>query len=1336
MEERVQQGAEKAKMEIASKDVIKVGGKEIAVGNSPFTLRVNGSEMMSLYMRFTCASDAGDWGGVHWFENTVDNEAKTIDRVHKPYHGKDTPEVRLNSKVEILDDRRVKVTFIPDFNGHPRTGITTQFSFPGGVFHGHLMRIDDAKPWRVPMTGDTWVKTPFPDDFHCARTANSIWRKIELLKEDGTTRLSIERGENVGLIVFHNGSDKVTNIGVTIPKPTEPFSFIFDVGETYEFMEKHRIVGGVDFLNENDFRVGCWDEKVNYFLNPSFEGGLRYWRVPVENHPSEFLTDEDARTGRFSFRRPARYQKVFPPIDAKSVGIVLKPETDYTFSCYVKSAVGADLTKNENGRYQNFGSIQARGVHGYANMLKSQPLKPVGEKPDADEKGWMRIYATFNTGINSKDQKAAPVHEATFWWGLVDNLLYDDIQLVEGTNVVDFAMPPFSFAIDSHADNQAGFVDASRKNGKIDLIVRGAPSAEGELAIMATDLLGRDIFNGMRNFKFRLDGNGEASIALGEDSDFPKGVIGFRVKAHSKDCEPYEDYLRLYRFTFSDNTKKHRNFQTDPDGRKYVGVAKQKDIDEFLYWRTMVLGMGAISYTVPWFGQSHFDQGDWNLLKKYNLDEQWGAIRENIGWKSTINMKPWLWDGTNINAFVTFPDELLKWVEEQSYQSATSRPFQTFYSIDSEPAGKWAAIKRGHPEEYAKMLTAINHGLKRANPEIEFCPYGTWNMGHGTAEIANMLTLLKRVDPESKYTKIEVHSYREFPEDPDVETDLKTFFQRLENAGYPDILIRVGEGSYYFPMFRPTLGMYPWSGVGSHDGYSGIVIPSYDLGFGEKIGAALTLRETAMYYKYDDRIFGNCSWNPRYIDQYSPCGWVVANTALLEMLGNASFKDDIRFSPMSRCYVFDDGEGHATAIMWRGETAFDRGKAQAVTAQIPFGDLDVEFFDMYGNQVSGIVNREPGGEGKGEATQLSDPNSQHATTSDVGHGTSNIPLSGYPVYMRVPMTKYDRFVEALKETYVPEDATRLPLTTALKLKDANTAELKVINPLSRTLSASLKIDGLTNSVEILLKGGAEMSVPIPLDKTITSAGFAEVKKTAVFTYEGTCFHDLFETSALAVEYVNGDVDWSKLPDVEIGNFSKWQPKGPHTDRDFGAKLKLGWNEHGLYMGLDVKDNIFIGESSQDPKTWGMSDMVWFCFDSYANGRERAKRKDYGMDFDDFSNGLFVPPDGKGYCLRRRAPDHQLTGGAGYGFVAGTVEDHYKVDFSRSDAGYRWRVEMPAYYLMPLRLESGAVSPGFGISVYDKDYGGPNDPPVKSVSRGSGDEQPHTWPQLIFLPGNR
>jgi len=850
---------------------------------------------------------------------------------------------------------------------------------------------------------------------------------------------------------------------------------------------------------------------------------------------------------------------------------------------------------------------------------------------------------------------------------------------------------------------------------------------------------------------------GETLVDLGPDSSFPKGVNGIKVKLDPIHCPPppflstsYTDYLRFNKAKWGDNRQKHRYFQTDPDGPAFVGTMER---DPAGYAkrikRDIMLGMGCISYTCTWIGEDYFTDAEEKLLAENGVKDFWGAVRTGKNWKSWLNGKPWEWNGTNINNFVEYPDDLLKWVENETCEHAKKLPWRTYWSFDSEPAGHHASLRAGRFDQYARLLKAMNDGLKRANPKNEFCPYGTWNMGNGTHEIAAILKELKRIDPETHYKYIEVHSYREFPEDPDVQVDLDNFFSRLSSAGYDDIQIRVGEGSYYFPMFRPSKGMFPWSGVSGHDGYSGFVMPGYDLGFGEKIGAALTTRETAIYYKNDNRIFNNCSWNPRWVDNDTPCGWLLANVALLEMLGDAKYLGEVRFSQNnSRAMFFDDGHGALTVFMWRGDTVFDKGMTGPVEAEIDFGDIQPEFYDLYANRCHATrlgSRSEKGGPRSVAADADRSIAGKHSQDSDaterVPPNKSNVvslPLSGYPIYIKLPKEQIGRakaFKGAIAQTRVAADLNKLPLSCSLTLKDPSTVEVKAVNTLSRTATADVTVDGVAKG-KMTFPGMQAVDFEVKLPKPIDRAAYTQVKVPVKFVYEGKIFEETFETSAVTVGYVAGEKpEWEKIPAVNLYDWSCWHQVGKHkSNKEFSGTVKLAWNEKHLWMKFEVKDDLLMSvKNPKDWQTWGSdSDMVYLYFDGYANGREKFKRGQKGYDFDDFSFGIFPLAKDRADIIRARAPDHQLTGGAGYGFVKGP-EKNVKTIFAADDKGYELTLDFPAYYMMPVKLEAGGISPGFCAIVYDRDQD--QHPPRKAVKNytGSGpEEHPENWPQLIFV----
>ena len=1319
--DREAKGGVKATPVVTDKE-IRVGSRKVKVQGSMLDVLVNGMSALTVSSRIECNSG---WDSVAWWNLTVDKDGKGVHRTytHPAARTKDGKDCRFESSVRALPNGEIELTvFNP--GPEPKRGCRNfNMTMPVALWHDQWVSINGSQPFRVPATAHEWELTPFPKDTKMTMHLYPAGSSFAFFQPDGKTkRFGFRLGENARGGCIQRGSDKQVYMNFCFDDPAKPAKFYVDLGDVRVSREKPHLVGGVDFREENDFDVACWDEKANVLVNGGFESGARYYRFE-----SGYEVTNAAHSGQCALR---------PLGQSYSVGVVLKPNTWYTFSGWIRSLTGQHVGMG----------VQARGTNGYPGFLDRMMLETDRKNPNE----WHRCQKSFRT----KEYTS----EVTVWfesssWG---KFLIDDLCFAEGSNAVATAVNPWGLELRTGAEDNL-FVPADRKNGKIQLLVRGPKGAKAKLDISGGDLLARRTIAKKANVT--IPASGETLVDLGPDSAFPKGVNGIKVRVQplAERAAPlqtavgarlaprvaYTDYLRFNKAKWGDNRQKHRYFQLTPGGGGFVGtLARNPELYERKLRRNVMLGMGGLSYTQTWAGPEYFTDAERALLDKYGVRDFWGAVRANTGWKHWLNGKPWEWQGTNINALVTYPADLLKWVEDEMCAYAEKIPWRTFWSIDSEPAGKFASLRAGRLDEYAKLLAAINRGLKRANPKNEFCPYGTWNMGGGTAEIAAMLRLLRVVDPETHYKYIEVHSYREFPEDPDVQKDLDTFYQRLSGAGYDDMQIKIGEGSYYFPMFRPSRDMYPWSGVAGHDGYSGVVIPGYDLGYGEKIGAALTTRETAIYYKNDKRVFCNCSWNPRWIDQDSPCGWLLANTALLEMLGDATYLGEVRFAPKSRAMFFDDGHGALTVFMWRGDATFDKGQTGPVEAEIDFGDIQPEFYDLYANRcvpARGASGSPTDSECRGTARTALVPASQLADARriPVSRNSTIIPLSGYPVYIKLPKEQVGRakeFKRAITETLVKADLNKLPLSCSLTLKDAATVEVKVVNTLSRTVKAQVKVNG-EDKGEMTVGGLKDATFTVKLEKPIAAEAYTPVKVLVEFVYEGKTFVETFETSAVAVGYVKGDQpDWTTVPAVDLFNFAMWHNVGPHkSKKDFNGTVQLAWNEKHLWMKFKANDDILmLPKDKENWKAWGSdSDMIWLYFDGYANGREKFRRGQEGYDFDDFQFGVYPLSKSLAKVVRMRAPDHQLTGGAGYGFVVGP-EDHVKTEFAADGQGYELTLDFPAYYMMPVKLEAGGISPGFAAVVYDRDQ---NDyPPRKSVSNltGTSDAHPENWPQLIFV----
>ena len=727
--------------------------------------------------------------------------------------------------------------------------------------------------------------------------------------------------------------------------PHSPFAGEVPKGDPAKLNE---IVAGIDFRSENDFHVAVYDEDENILMNPSFESGWRYWKsAPTKGEVTDWLSGEYAHSGRFSLRVPPRRS---PPHCWRTVGTVLKPDTWYTVSCYARSPLGEKLDPGKS-----YADVCFRGTTGYAGFLDKAYMRPVNDGTP-DERGWVRLAARFRT--------KAKTHEATGWCGGESGFYFDDYQLEEGTNLTAYAGNPYGLELDTgDAGADALMVDA-RRNDSLYLTVRGPVGAKGTLRVTHRDVLERSVFE--KAFDYEIPGYGELKLPLGRLGDYPKGINGFTVRVEPKDGRVFEDYLRFARFLHANGRARNRrlattsSFSTTPASLTWVPYYA---IDRY---RKLGFGGFSIHGSAACDADFRFSNADRDLLRDEGLEDYWGTLLtpvwgghktpEGHGYGETLNHKPFLWEGKDPHSFETNPPEFLKWVEDNVAEEVAAHKRQLYWTLHAEPQGHWKTLLSGNSREHAKLILAIYRGVKRGNPKAVYQPYGAYNMEQrGRGWFAEMMAILHEMDPKADFPVIDIHSYRAFPENPDVEKDFLALLDCVGKAGYPNVKVKIGEGIYYFPMMRRSLNMMPWTGVSEHDGYSGIVIPGYDLGAGEKIGAALTMREMLIYYRHEARVHSVCSWTAEWLDTMNPVAWPVMNAGLIEMLGDATFDTEIRFSAKSRSYVFDDHHGSAVAVVWRVDELFDRGTAPATTLLLD-AVKGLEVYDMYANKVEVKVN--------------------------------------------------------------------------------------------------------------------------------------------------------------------------------------------------------------------------------------------------------------------------------------------------------------------------------------------------------------------------------------------
>jgi len=1177
-----------------------------------------------------------DWAPYIFKETEFNSETGIITRRHD-FRLTEKDEGKFTQTVRLREDGKIELNFLWDCDPAAIREQIITFSLPSTSLFGKHWKVEAERTNYGPISNEIQV---FPNE---PRGTN--WQSIyamtrfEFFPDEPKNAFMLEFPEGVNARFDVDAQKSYLVVNAHRPKIT----VILDPGNCFEMPADDSIVGGINFTQCNAFHVTQFDPERNILMNPSFESGSRYWCMP------ETLTDADARSGRFSFQfhNPP---KPFLGVSITSVGTVVEPGKPYVLSFWVKSPSG-----------ENPGV--SVGVRGADEALPTEWNLRVAKPYDQ----WQRVQHTFQTEKSSEIRLAISAK---------DQVLIDDLQLEPGTEPTEYAGNPVGLELLTDAP-LSPVVDAKKpeqlKNVRLAVrsaSVNGANGEKGTLQVKIHDFFGRETFTG--SFPFDLTQAAEQFIPLPPEA-FLNGTNVVEVTG-TVAGKPLHDFLRLVKFPFAMNTAKHKNLMAVAYGHNPFATLSDRSKE-----LVRATGTGLISSQGDW-QRGRMSKEFFDVMARYGIEEMaQGNITFSKYWKEYLNEKPWEWEGKKVYELEEYSPEFLAWVEQNTYEMAKQNPWVHYWSFHTEPFGHYKTLMNGNYKEYAKMIFAIWRGLKRADADAIFCPVGDCNMMlQGRTHVLDFLRDAREMEPEIKFPVVEIHTYRPFPESPDTEKDLLAFMQGLKEIGYPEIKIKAGEGSYYYPMISPKCGIAPWVGVGPKDQYTLIGIPSYDLGWGERIGAAQVMRELFVYFKHADRVISHTCWSLRMLDSVTPVSWLAANANVMEILGDADFRRDVRFAPGARAYIFEDAQKRPVAVVWNFEERFDRGLTGAKTLTIPWNAErlgEPEFLDLMGNP---CVAEGP----------------QTASTNEY-----TLPLSGFPVFIRTAPGTLDALADALARGEVPQASGSLPLDVSMELTDAENATVTFENSLSRPVEVKVKLGAKAEARTLTVEPLSEKTLSVKLAEPADQKSFRVVRVPCAIEYAGQTFERNFGTRALVVPHVAEGFDWTEIPAVPLREVYK--------NANFQGVCRLAWTEGKLFVRVEV-----TGAQDAIPALY---------FDSFGDARAKFRAGVAGLDHNDFCYELF--PGRAVY--RKLAADHQLTGGVGTGMVSNVEVP--EIPFTHEIKGETaiFTVAFPARHIEPIVLGDSAMKPGFGLFL---NRGAQR---VSNVPAPFGEARPSDFPQLIF-----
>ncbi len=1065
------------------------------------------------------------------------------------------------------------------------------------------------------------------------------------------------------LVVLFRNCDGITiTFRNEFDKPEGGIKLILDLDTAAEVSTTDdSVVAGINFTQSDNLNVAVYTGSKNLFMNPSFASGTRYFTQTA------FLRRFSSIDGALvdcnqPFGRQAFHLSKAGVSGITSFGIPILADHPYTLSFYAKP----------EGNQPTTVAIMISSYDRFPEIHKSFPLTPGV---------WTRCETTLSI----------PRRQAMFGWSSASALI-SGLQLELGDKATAFCGNPFGMEV--LVDSSDGMVCEAGKPVNARLKVRGPAGSEGDIQVTVTDFFYREIFG--QTFTLSLPESGEVEIPLSLDNVLPIGPSVVAVELRPKNGSTYRDNFRLVSMKTVSNDFKQAHIHSFckygyntilsdvPDEelelfRKcgfglhtYHAFLAKPDVRVFDRFAQRGIGIASIS---PWgmipavVASEGRTDGLLNLPKGELLDGKFSL------------------DARQIDAVTP---EFEAALEEASRKLGAEFPFVSYWMGHSEPDAGSKLVQTGRYEEFAKIQTAMCRGIKRGNPKAKFVFGGACNMAkQGRDTTIAIMAACRTVAPDVTFDGVEIHTYRNFPEQPDTDGELKQFLDALEAQGYDETFpVYLNEGAYFYPLNVPEwMGIAPWSSTtASKDRYAKMHTPSYDMGWAERLGAAMTLRYWLVCYKYMDRIHSATPWGVHLLDGRTPYAWITVSSALADILGDSTFKRDIRFAPGARAYVFEDKQGRPVAAVWYFSENVERGKELPPRMTADFSGMKPELLDLYGNTRQATKNR---------------------------NGKHDLPLSNFPFYIRGNVGEKEALCAVLESAHVA-GADALPLEVAAKPVSRDEVRVGVLNPLTRPFSGTISVN---NEAEQALELTPQ-----------TEASFAFVKKNCVSDNKigdisipvriaergREAISRPFALRAFSVNYIKpgelvinaDDDDWKNIPKIPLEFANSYVadgnvPMAACDADDFAVSYSVAWNEGALYLLIHVVDSDFtVDRSSPRPSRWYAQNAVQLFFDTLGDAPAKARANIRDFDENDYSYELLPGADGQSaVAYRRVAPDTQLTGGVDDGLLPNLIEPSVKVAFRRDGKRQCYEVEFPARYLMPMDLSEGAVS-GLGIMVFD------------------------------------
>jgi hypothetical protein len=1033
--------------------------------------------------------------------------------------------------------------------------------------------------------------------------------------------------------------------------------------------------GTVDFWKSDRLDVPVYKGSGNMLFNPSFEEGFKYYTFPADigtyqkGYETKYSIDRtESKFGRASLKIKAMTLKGVRSFDnIQSFGYPVKEGVSYVLSFYAKASKPG---------------IRLKVSHYSENTSAREKAPQVSKGEFALTDTWDRYTITVkanSSGHSFNFQILDHVEGGAAW--------VDGIQFEEGSVATDFADRPVSATLVTAAPGNF-LVPGQKTDGKL-VVKTAVPTQKGSVEAVIRDFFYNETSLG--EFEFITDAEGTAEIKLPLD-DFVANRMGvFVVRAQAKLADGQAG-IEYSRFSVMNKMQgKHRNKNTFA----YHQLVIPNQEEGLQRWRD--IGLGSTNY----FFYNFHNELLFDLLKKYDIEDTGALMRqqwEKSGPRFTGNSISIQEHGAaDLNPKVLVQG-MVEWEtvtpeREKAVQSAAREWAQYYhwrknFAFHQEIENKM--MLNGNYDDLARLLSACAKGVKEASKDNQvYLEGGAANVKMGTSLVDNLLASSEKVAPGFKFDRFAVHAYGH-PENEEMEDLLKNFLAVLDRHGYGNAPVYVNEGGYYAPFciedwrltpYRPFLmDQYHLWGI------------SYDMGWGERVSAALKARAWLLTLKHQERIKQFNMWRPFiYLDcDLTPMAVQKVVNTLSRLFGNASFKKEVVFAPKSKAYLFEDDDQTPIAAIWGYEDAVETGMKPPPLLSIPSNGGISSVVDLMENTL--VV-----------------PTTQNSL---------KLPLTPFPIFLKGNKEGLGKLIDIVENISV-EDANYPPIQLTSRLRDKDTLTLRVKNLLSRSISGDLSVmNGGAESKKQRLEipGLSEIPVDVKLRAPVSSS---QINRDTISwslglsggnKYSGVIMEESFgiRKAASKISLTGNLSEWEEIPYVTMTNL-RVRSKGIEKDfrinqegvappAELKARFKTAWDDEYFYLLVDVTDSkLFSGARITNRAEVTDCDVMIAYFDTLCDGKDRNTLR---VDSDDYYYAFMPKPDeGKVLVYTQETANQQL--GLGVNAVkARTLVSEVKTVFKQTEKGYFYEAAFPKWMLLPLQLREGTTF-GFGLLVNDK-----------------------------------